>query len=143
MFSFAGFLDLPLIWYGLIITAMFLYVLLDGFDLGVGILFPFADAESPGVDFFKPNLVFTNATGKGSMLVFDKNSNGYPDKGEPRMYETGDGFEVECASCHDPHGVPLASGEFIPSFLRVSNGNAQTGEAPDGPSGLCLTCHIK
>ena len=35
MFSFAGFLDLPLIWYGLIMTAMFLYVILDGFDLGV------------------------------------------------------------------------------------------------------------
>jgi cytochrome bd-type quinol oxidase subunit 2 len=40
MFSFASFLDLPLIWYGLIMTAMFLYVILDGFDLGVGILFP-------------------------------------------------------------------------------------------------------
>lgn len=45
MFSFAGFLDLPLIWYGLIITAMFLYVILDGFDLGVGILFPFAPSD--------------------------------------------------------------------------------------------------
>ena len=39
MFSFASFPDLPLIWYGLIMTAMFLYVILDGFDLGVGILF--------------------------------------------------------------------------------------------------------
>ena len=29
MFSFASFLDLPLIWYGLIIIAMFLYVILD------------------------------------------------------------------------------------------------------------------
>ena len=37
MFSFADFLDLPLIWYGLISTAIFLYVILDGFDLGVGI----------------------------------------------------------------------------------------------------------
>ncbi len=36
MFSFEGFLDLPLIWYGLIGTALFLYVLLDGFDLGAG-----------------------------------------------------------------------------------------------------------
>jgi cytochrome d ubiquinol oxidase subunit II len=35
-------LDLPLIWAGLIATAVFLYVFLDGFDLGVGILFPFA-----------------------------------------------------------------------------------------------------
>ncbi len=46
MFSFAGFLDLPLIWYGLIMTAMFLYVILDGFDLGVGILFPFAPSDT-------------------------------------------------------------------------------------------------
>jgi cytochrome d ubiquinol oxidase subunit II len=45
MFSFERFLDLPLIWYGLIATAIFLYVLLDGFDLGVGILFPFAPSE--------------------------------------------------------------------------------------------------
>lgn len=45
MFSFERFLDLPLIWYGLIATAVFLYVLLDGFDLGVGILFPFAPSD--------------------------------------------------------------------------------------------------
>jgi cytochrome bd ubiquinol oxidase subunit II len=45
MFSFEGFLDLPLIWFGLIGTALFLYVLLDGFDLGVGILFPFAPTD--------------------------------------------------------------------------------------------------
>jgi len=35
-------LDLPLIWAGVIATAVLLYVLLDGFDLGIGILFPFA-----------------------------------------------------------------------------------------------------
>lgn len=34
--------DLPTIWAGLIALAVFLYVVLDGFDLGVGILFPFA-----------------------------------------------------------------------------------------------------
>jgi cytochrome d ubiquinol oxidase subunit II len=45
MFSFAGFIDLPLVWYALIGTAIFLYVLLDGFDLGIGILFPFAPSE--------------------------------------------------------------------------------------------------
>ena len=45
MFSFERFLDLPLIWYGLIGTAVFLYVLLDGFDLGVGILCPFAPSD--------------------------------------------------------------------------------------------------
>jgi cytochrome bd ubiquinol oxidase subunit II len=45
MFSFESFLDLPLIWYALIVTVIFLYVLLDGFDLGVGILFPFAPTD--------------------------------------------------------------------------------------------------
>jgi cytochrome d ubiquinol oxidase subunit II len=45
MFSFESFLDLPLIWYALITVAIFLYVILDGFDLGVGILFPFAPSE--------------------------------------------------------------------------------------------------
>ncbi len=45
MFSFESFLDLPLVWYSLIGTAIFLYILLDGFDLGVGILFPFAPTD--------------------------------------------------------------------------------------------------
>jgi cytochrome d ubiquinol oxidase subunit II len=37
---------LPLIWAALIGTAVFMYVLLDGFDLGIGILFPTAHTES-------------------------------------------------------------------------------------------------
>ena len=45
MFSLEGSLDLPLIWFGLLVTALFLYVLLDGFDLGVGILFAFAPSD--------------------------------------------------------------------------------------------------
>ncbi|MGZ3376580.1 MAG: cytochrome d ubiquinol oxidase subunit II, partial [Phenylobacterium sp.] len=35
-------LDLPLIWAAIIAIAVLLYVMLDGFDLGCGILFPFA-----------------------------------------------------------------------------------------------------
>jgi hypothetical protein len=35
-----GSIDLPLTWAALIAAAVFLYVLLDGFDLGLGILFP-------------------------------------------------------------------------------------------------------
>jgi cytochrome d ubiquinol oxidase subunit II len=35
-------LNLPLIWVAIIAVAVLLYVLLDGFDLGIGILFPFA-----------------------------------------------------------------------------------------------------
>jgi cytochrome d ubiquinol oxidase subunit II len=35
-------LDLPLIWAAVLAVAVLLYVVLDGFDLGIGILFPFA-----------------------------------------------------------------------------------------------------
>lgn len=38
--------DLPLIWALLIATVILLYVVLDGFDLGIGILFPFLSSES-------------------------------------------------------------------------------------------------
>jgi cytochrome d ubiquinol oxidase subunit II len=36
---------LPVIWAALIGTAVAMYVILDGFDLGIGILFPFAGSE--------------------------------------------------------------------------------------------------
>jgi cytochrome d ubiquinol oxidase subunit II len=39
-------MDLPLIWAGLISFAVLAYVLLDGFDLGIGILFPWLDNKS-------------------------------------------------------------------------------------------------
>lgn len=45
MLDFSSFLDLPLTAAGVIAAAIFLYVLLDGFDLGVGLLFPFAPSE--------------------------------------------------------------------------------------------------
>jgi cytochrome d ubiquinol oxidase subunit II len=38
-------MDLPLIWAVILATAVALYVLLDGFDLGVGILFPLASPK--------------------------------------------------------------------------------------------------
>lgn len=34
-------IDLPTIWAGILAAALFIYVVLDGFDLGIGILFPF------------------------------------------------------------------------------------------------------
>ena len=37
--------DLAFIWAGLIAFAVLVYVILDGFDLGIGILFPFAKSE--------------------------------------------------------------------------------------------------
>src|SRR5260370_5058317 len=38
-------IDLATIWAGIIGLGVFLYVLLDGFDLGIGLLFPFFDRE--------------------------------------------------------------------------------------------------
>lgn len=105
-------------------------------DHAIGIQFPVTFV--PGVDFKEPtgNIV-------GKMRYFDTNGNNRPDTNEPRLYDTGDGPEVECASCHDPHGIPLngPGTQFIPSFLRVSNGNVNTGD--NRSSGLCLTCHDK
>lgn len=46
MLDFSNMIDLPLVWALIIGAAIFLYVFLDGFDLGVGILFPFAPSES-------------------------------------------------------------------------------------------------
>lgn len=45
MFDLSSSLDLPLIFAGVLGLAVFLYVLLDGFDLGVGIIFPFAPSN--------------------------------------------------------------------------------------------------
>lgn len=45
MFDFSAMIDLPLVWGLLVATAVFMYVFLDGFDLGVGILFPFAPSD--------------------------------------------------------------------------------------------------
>ncbi|VAX23357.1 Cytochrome c family protein, partial [hydrothermal vent metagenome] len=68
------------------------------------------------------------------LKFFDVDRDGRADTNEVRFYDTGEGYEVECASCHDPHGVKSGgSGAFIPSFLRVSNAG----------SNLCLTCHAK
>ncbi len=98
-------------------------------DHPVGVRYPTALTSQAWVDFEQMNVEIP-----GRYAFFD-DGNGRADKHEIRVYDSGDGgFEVECASCHDPHGVPnAANDEFIPSFLRVSNES----------SALCLACHIK
>ena len=96
-------------------------------DHPVGVRYP--TEAGPGTDFKDPPR-------KGVQLAFfDANGNNRADASDIRMYNTGDGYEVECASCHDPHGVPSAGpgSVFNPTFLRVSNVG----------SGVCLTCHTK
>lgn len=81
---------------------------------------------------------------KGSARYFDTPGGiaGQMDKGDIRIYGAGQGgadgapsATVECASCHDPHGVPdqANGGKFYPTFLRASNAG----------SAVCLTCHTK
>ena len=99
-------------------------------DHPVGIRYPIqGQAIMPGVDFRPTTAVYRN------IAFFDNNTNGNPDPSEIRLYNTGQGFEVECASCHDPHGVPSNGTGTVnnKTFMRVSNSG----------SGLCLTCHVK
>ncbi len=117
-------------------------------DHPIGILFP-QNAGEPGVDFNKP----TNVTANGKMAFFDRDGDARPDTDEVRLYDTGEGPEVECASCHDPHGIQSGGSgsgtKFNPSFLRVNNGivdNGTPGTAgivSNTGSALCLTCHDK
>jgi hypothetical protein len=96
-------------------------------DHPVGIRYP--TTAGAGTDFREPPRM------EARLAYFDTNGNAHADAGEIRLYNSGDGYEVECASCHDPHGVPSAGpgSVFHPTFLRVSNVG----------SGVCLSCHIK
>jgi len=38
-------IDLPVLWFLIIGFALMMYVVMDGFDLGIGILFPFVRAQ--------------------------------------------------------------------------------------------------
>lgn len=112
-------------------------------DHPIGVQYPVSFGTD--ADFNEPNVVIP-----GRMSFFDGNGNNHADKNEVRLYDTGDGPEVECASCHDPHGIPSngAGTRFNPSFLRVNNGIAgnhegTAGIVSAGPSALCLTCHAK
>lgn len=46
MFDLSPYINLPLAWGAIIVFVIFLYVLLDGFDLGIGLLFPFAPTDT-------------------------------------------------------------------------------------------------
>jgi len=96
-------------------------------DHPVGVTFP--ETSGAGTDFNTP------AVRQGNARFFDSDHSGRMDSGEIRLYASNGRFQVECASCHDPHGVPSAGNNsaFFPTFLRVSNAG----------SALCLTCHRK
>lgn len=100
-------------------------------DHPVGVTYPTTNGS--GTDWNTPG---GSRTGGGfTSAFFDENSDGKAQKNEIRLYNTGQGSEVECGSCHDPHGVPSAGpgSKFFPTFLRKANTE----------SGVCLTCHAK
>lgn len=100
-------------------------------DHPVGVNFP--NTNGAGTDWKTPSGAVTK--GVVTTKFFDEDSNGRMDKGDIRVYgvSTGDA-RVECASCHDPHGVPTGPGQnFNPTFLRKTNES----------SAVCLTCHTK
>jgi hypothetical protein len=100
-------------------------------DHPIGVTYPLTTGGSTGWNTPSGTKVVGGLTNK----FFDENGNGRMDKGDIRLYDTGNGASVECASCHDPHGVPsgAAGSAFLPTFLR---------KTIDG-SGVCLTCHAK
>lgn len=70
---------LPVIWAGLIGAAVAMYVILDGFDLGIGILFPFAKKEADRdvmmnsvAPFWDGNETWLVLGGGGLFVVFPK-----------------------------------------------------------------------
>lgn len=100
-------------------------------DHPVGVNFP--TANGTGTDWKAP----TGSVTRGAVVTtfFDEDSNGRMDKGDIRLYGSGTDSRVECASCHDPHGVPSAGegSTFNATFLRKTNAS----------SSVCLTCHAK
>ncbi len=84
----------------------------------------------PGIYDFASGMVQS-----GGLSFFDTDGDSRADSNELRLYFDGDDYRVECASCHDPHGVPESggSGPLIASFLRVDSDD----------STICLSCHVK
>jgi hypothetical protein len=90
-------------------------------DHPVGINFPLTSPDFTGSEL----------KSKGTTRYFDVDGDDVMNGKDIRLY----GGKVECASCHDPHGVPVGArnGLLVGSFLRVDNSGSQ----------VCLTCHIK
>src|ERR1700716_1751276 len=68
---------LPVIWAAIIGLAVAMYVILDGFDLGIGILFPFAESEherdqmmNSVAPFWDGNETWLVFGGAGMMVAF-------------------------------------------------------------------------
>lgn len=122
-------------------------------DHPVGALYP---APTGTVQFWNtPNGAKSLVSGRTTRWFEEGVVDGRMQKNEVRLYDTGQGAEVECASCHDPHGVPGSDGKFIATFLRKPNSGYRYSFDTSGnrvttgtgsitaASSLCLTCHAK
>ncbi len=118
-------------------------------DHPVGVAYP---TDLANADYNEPTVK------QARIAFFDRDGDGHADPNEIRLYDSGEGYEVECASCHDPHGIRVKPGSdrIIPSFLRVGrltsdipNGSLLEGNdepvtiSGNAASELCLTCHVK
>ncbi|MGE3868066.1 MAG: cytochrome d ubiquinol oxidase subunit II [Pseudorhodoplanes sp.] len=72
-------IDLPLVWAGIIGAAVALYVILDGFDLGIGMLFPMTEDEKEReqmltsiAPFWDGNETWLVMGGAGLLVAFPK-----------------------------------------------------------------------
>lgn len=92
-------------------------------DHPVGVTYP-----DPNVYDFQPGML-SNA----KLSFFDTDGDNRADSNEIRLYNSAGEARVECASCHDPHGVEGSDGILIASFLRVKSKD----------STICLSCHVK
>lgn len=82
------------------------------------------------------NREFNIANGRTTDIAFfDTNGNNRPDDNEVRLFRSETGYTVECASCHNPHGIIQRdnASETTPSFMRV------TGDKSE----ICRICHVK
>ena len=110
-------IDLPVIWAAIIGLGVFIYVMLDGFDLGIGLLFPFfEDERRPGSDDRIPSRRSGTATRLFScsaapgftapfpVVVFDaaagELSAPHPDGGRPDLPRRG--LRIACEGYADP-----------------------------------------
>ena len=94
--------------------------------------FPDLSPQEIQAEYRMPTGTGSDSLGRANYF-FDADLDGRLDKNEIRLYNSGEGAEIECATCHDPHGI-ASNGEgsrFVPSFLRVTNRGSK----------LCLTCH--
>lgn len=80
----------------------------------------------------------THPPPRAGMRWFDTNGNGHPDSREVRLYDSGEGHGVRCASCHDPPRRAVSRrGQHIQSIVPARGQHRQRA-VPDLPSRVAM-----